>query len=93
MVAKKNLECELNAVALLTAAWRHERGAADGEAAAVARAQSQQESHLLPHLQKQAWFSFFGGWWGCERLVKRRNLPEEWTWEVSRDGCGNNSRE
>lgn len=54
VVAKKNLECELNAAALLTAAWRHKRGAADGEAAVVAGAKSQQENHLLPHLQKQA---------------------------------------
>lgn len=54
VVAKKNLECELNTAALLTAAWRHKRGAADGEAAVIASAKSQQENHLLPHLQKQA---------------------------------------
>jgi len=29
----------------------------------------------------------------CERPVKRRNQPGEWTWEVSRNGCGNNSRD
>lgn len=41
MIAKKNLECGLSALALLTAAWRHKRRAADGEAAAVTRAQIQ----------------------------------------------------
>lgn len=62
MIAKKNLECGLSALALLTAAWRHKRRAADGEAAAVTRAQIQQETHLLQLLQKRAWFSFFH-WW------------------------------